>query len=218
VTKTNVAGVEVTVDGTTISAVSDIEGRFTLANVPLGNRTIRLRKTEYLEFSTQYDFTSDTQSVEYAYTMHPEIIESSVANTGFFSEFFPYGADANGTYGEVAMEIPLVIDFTSLAFTKAEIVFDAEYGDLGRGLFLSYFSSTKQVQTSQDMGTWWVGDVANLGYALGEQISGNPPIHYSYDITNFVRSNPNAYYYLAARNLSESNMKMTNIKMVLSYR
>lgn len=215
VTKSPLAGISVAVQGTSFTTTTDSLGKFSVASVPAGTYNVVFTNPNFLDMSVSQLVENNavhTLNVQ----LNPKIIKSTMANTGWFSAAFPL-ADANGKFGEVAMESPVVIDFTSLAFVKAEVAFDAEYFDSSGGGFNSYLSITKQVQVLQDLGTWWVGNNATLGTLLGQFASTSPASHYTVDVTNFVKTNPNAAYFLASKNLSMANMRMQNIQLTISY-
>lgn len=216
VSKAGLSGVTATFDGTAFTAVSDADGKFSFAKVPEGDYSLKLNHPDYLDRAFQVSVLAG-QISDVTAELNPAQIKSSVGNTGWFSLEFPF-ADANGEYGEVSMETPVVVDFVSLNFLKVEVAFDAEYFVQGEGRFNTYLSSAKQLQVLQDLGTWWVGNSGTFGSFLGQYRSTNPSSRHVVDVTEFVRNNPNSMYFLASRNLSIANMRLNNIQMTIFYR
>ena len=215
---TPLAGINVALSGTSKSTITNAEGKFSFDKVPQGNYTLQLTHPDFLDRSVAVAVVAG-QITDVSAEMNPAVIRSTVANTGWFSYNFPYESDANGRYAEVAMETPVVIDFASLNFVKAEVTYSGEYNGYGTtGTFYTYLSVVKQLTVLQDLGTWWVGNSASVGSFLGEYRSTSPATTYTVDITEFVRNNPNAMYFLAARNNSTYNMRLTGIQMSIFYR
>ena len=216
VKKTPLSGVNATLEGTSFSGMTDSNGVLTLSKVPAGSYNLKLARPDYLDKVFPVAVAAG-QVADAAAEMNPAVILSALVSTGWFSEEYPL-ADASGLYGEVAMETPVAIDFVSLNFLKAEVSFDAEFQQTNSGLLNAYLSSTQQVQTITNMGNWWVGNNAVLGSLLGEFRATNPATHHTVDVTEFVRSNPNSTYFLAALNKALVNIRMNNIQLKISYR
>jgi len=216
VKKTPLSGVSVSLSGTAFSAVSDANGTFAFSKVPNGTYDVKLTHPEYLDRNSTVIVKGGEVS-ELVAEMNPVVIRSTVANTGWFSEFFPW-SEANGAYAEMALEIPVAIDFVSLAFTRAEMVFDAEYRFNGGARMQAYMSSAQQVQVIKNLGGWWVGNNALLGFHLGEFGATNPMTRYTIDVTDYVRNNPSASYFFAARNEDALDIRMQNVQLSIFYR
>lgn len=216
VKKTPVSGVSVSIEGTSFSGITDANGAFSFTKVPNGTYNVKLSHTEYLDKSSSV-VVKGGETAEISCEMNPAVIRSSVGNTGWFSQFFPY-ADANGAYAEMALETPVAIDFVSLAFVKAEMVFDAEYRFGGGARMSAFVSSSQQVQVIRNLGGWWVGNNALLGSALGYFTATSPATHYNVNITDYVRANPSASYFFAARNEAALDIRMQNVQLSIFYR
>lgn len=216
VKKTPLAGVTATLEGTAFSGTTDASGLLSFLKVPAGTYNLKLTHPDYLDKAFQVTVSAG-QITDAVAEMNPTVIYSNVANTGWFSQRYPY-ADANGLYGEVAMETPVTIDFVSLNFVKAEVAFEGEYQQSSAGDFAAYISASQQVSALTNLGTWWVGNSATLGSLLGTLRATSPATPYKFDVTEFVRSNPNSMYFLAARNYSLVNMRMNNIQLTIYYK
>jgi len=217
VKQTPLSGITVTLTGgTTLTTTSDAAGAFSFKDVLAGAYTLTLTNADYLDKTFSVQVTAG-QVAEISAEMNPAVIKSTVANTGWFSEFYPL-ANANGTYGEVALETPVTIDFVSLAFTRVAVDFDSDYHSSGAGQLKAFLSSSQQVQVLTNLGGWWVGNNATLGTLLGQYYATTPATHYSVDVTDYVRNNPATAYFLAAQNLSEVDIRLSNVQMTISYR
>jgi len=216
IAKAPVSGVAVSLAGTSFSAVTDANGAFTFSKVPNGTYEVKFSHTDYLDKSSSV-LVKGGEVAEISCEMNPVIVRSSVGNTGWFSEFFPL-ADANGGYAEMALETPVAIDFVSLAFVKAEIVFDAEFKFGGGARMEAFISSAQQVQVIKNLGGWWVGNNALLGYALGEFSATYPSSKYVLNVTDYIRNNPSASYFFAARNRDQLDIRMQNVQLSIFYR
>ncbi|NLI76946.1 MAG: DUF4382 domain-containing protein [Candidatus Riflebacteria bacterium] len=215
VKKTPLAGVQVVLGQKT--ATTGADGTFSFTELATGTHSLSLTHPDYLDKSFEVEVVAGQEATVVA-EMNPAVITSSVANTGWFSLRYPL-ADAQGQYGEVALETPVSIDFVSLAFTKVTLAFDSDYHSAGAGRFNTYLSSSQQVQIITNLGGWWVGNNALLGSLLGEFYATNPtPSHYEVDVTEYVRSNPSTMYYMAARNLAVADIRLSNIQMTINYR
>lgn len=215
VKKTPLAGVSVALGQKT--ATTDAAGAFSFSDLEAGAYTLALSHPDFLDKSFEVQVVAG-QVAQVSAEMNPAVIKSSVANTGWFSLRYPL-ADAQGLYGEVALETPVNIDFVSLAFTKVTVAYDSDYHSAGAGRFNTYLSSSQQVQIITNLGGWWVGNNAILGSLLGEFYATNPTAtHYEVDVTEYVRNNPSALYYLAARNLAVADIRLSNIQMTINYR
>lgn len=82
---------------------------------------MRASHPDYLDYSFPVEISAG-QIASVAVQLNPAVINSSVGNTGWFSQYYPL-ADANGEFAEVGLETPVNIDLVSLAFVKAEIRF-----------------------------------------------------------------------------------------------
>lgn len=210
------AGVSVFLEGTLFMATTDADGEFSFTEVPAGYYILTASHKDYLDNSADVEvFASPENSFEVE--LNPAVILSTVANTGWFSELYPL-ADAHGTFAEVAIETPVTIDFASLAFVKAEIVFSAGYHVTGAGRVNTYINDAQQVYASTTLSGWWVGNNAALGTFLGEYYATSPSTTYTVDVTDFIRNNPNSVYYFAVDNLELVDVRMQNIQLIIYYR
>ncbi len=211
------AGVTVALDGTAFSTVTDANGAFSFAKVPKGIYNLKTSHPDYLDYSLSVSVEAG-QVAAVNVQINPAVIQSTVANTGWFSRIYPF-ADAHGEYAEVALETPVNIDFVSLAFVKAEMKFTAEYFANGSSRCLNYLSSTQQVSAVADLGSWWAGDTAVTGSYLGEfYATTTPGTTYTVDVTEMIRSNPSSSYFMASKNIGLVNIRMTNIQLSVYYR
>ncbi len=216
VKKTPISGAVVSIEGTSFSALTDANGAFSFLKVPNGTYNMKMSHAEYLDKGASVVVVGG-KIAEISCEMNPAIVRSSQGNTGWFSQFSPL-SDANGAYGEMALETPIAIDFVSLAFVKAEIAFDAAYRYSGGVRMSAYMSSTQQLQVITNLGGWWVGNNALLGYSLGDFSATNPTTHYTVDVTDYVRGNPSASYFFAARNQNRLDIGMQNVQLSIYYR
>lgn len=216
VKKTPISGVAVSIEGTSFSGLTDANGAFSFVKVPNGTYNVKMSHADFLDKSSPV-VVKGGEIAEISCEMNPAIVRSSLGNTGWFSQFSPL-ADANGAYGEMALETPIAIDFVSLAFVKAEIAFDAAYRYSGGVRMSAYMSSTQQLQVIKNLGGWWVGNNALLGYSLGDFSATNPTTHYTVDVTDFIRGNPSASYFFAARNQNRLDIGMQNVQLSIYYR
>lgn len=217
VTAAKVSGVTVALDGTNFSAVTNNEGAFTFTEVPAGSYSLRASHPDYLDNSLAVSVEAG-QVAAVDVQVNPAVIRSTVANTGWFSEFYPY-ADASGEYAEVGLEAPVNIDFVSLAFVKAEMKFTAEYFAAGSTICHNFLSATQQVSANTDLGSWWAGNTAATGDFLGEfYCTATPGSTYTIDVTEMIRSNPSSAYFFASKNLDLVNIRLTNIQLSVYYR
>ena len=217
VKKTPVSGLNVSISGSTsLTTTSDAAGAFQFKDLLAGIYTLTLSSADYLTKTVSVEVLAGQVAVVNA-ELNPAVIRSSVGNTGWFSQYYPL-ANAHGTYGEVALEAPVTIDFVSLAFIKAEVSFDSEYHGVGGSRFNTYLSSTQQVTIITNLGGWWVGNNALLGSLLGQFYATNPFTHNTVDVTDYVRTNPSAAYFLAAKNTNPVDIRLSNIQMAISYR
>ena len=211
------SGINVALDGTSFSSVTDADGAFTFAKVPAGIYTLKASHPDFLDYSLSVAVEAG-QVAAVSIQINPAVINSSVAKTGWFSKIYPF-ADANGQYAEVALETPMNIDFISLAFVKAEMKFTAEYYATGSTRCLNYLSTTQQVSATADMGDWWAGNTATVGSYLGEfYCTTTPGTTYTVDVTELIRSNPSSAYFMASKNIGLVNIKLTNIQLSVYYR
>ncbi|PKL48008.1 MAG: hypothetical protein CVV42_11025 [Candidatus Riflebacteria bacterium HGW-Riflebacteria-2] len=211
------AGVNVSLDGTAFSTVTDANGAFSFAKVPAGIYTLKASHPDYLDYSLSVSVEAG-QVATVNVQINPAVIHSTVGNTGWFAEIYPL-ADANGDYAEVALETPVNIDFVSLAFVKAEMKFTAEYYANGSSRCLNYLSSTQQVSAVADLGSWWAGNAAVTGSYLGEfYCTTNPGTTYTVDVTEMIRSNPSSSYFMASKNIGLVSIRMTNVQLSVYYR
>lgn len=211
-----IAGVTVSLEGTSFSAVTGTDGAFAFEKVPAGVYTLKANSADYLDYSFQFEVAAG-QVASTVIKLNPAIIRSNVANTGWFSEIFPF-ADANGTFGEVTLEAPIQVDFVSLAFTRAEVRFIGQYHTPGAAQFKTYLGGNQQVSADTDLGTWWAGNNADLGSPLGLFYATELGSEYTVDVTEIIRNNPASAYYLAGQNLDLVDIRMTNIQLSIYYR
>lgn len=209
------SGINVSLDGTTFSAVTDAEGQFSFNEVPAGAYTLKSTHPDYLndEFSINI-IAGQIASAEIQ--LNPAVIRSTIGTTGWFSQIYPL-ADAHGQYGETSVETPVEINFSSLAFTRAEIKFTGEYHTSGAGRFQGYIGTSQQVSADADLGTWWAGNSTGLATPIGEYYSRNPGVEYTVDVTDLIRSNPSTAYFFAAKNMSLIDLRISNIQLSIYY-
>ena len=211
------SGVTVSLDGTDLSAVTDANGEFSFDQLPAGAYNLRSSHPDYLDHSFPLEVLAG-QVASTVIQMNPAEIHSAVSSTGWFASFYPL-VDVQAEFAEVALETPVKIDFVSLAFTRAEVKFVAEYNSGGAARCLNYLAATQQVSAENDLGTWWAGNTTNVGSLLGEFYAfpapGKP---YTVDVTDLIRSNPASLYYLASRNLDFVDIRITGIQLSIYYR
>ena len=211
------SGVTVSLDGTDLSAVTDANGAFSFAQLPAGVYSLRTSHPDYLDHSFPLEVLAG-QVASTVIQLNPAEIHSAVYSTGWFASIYPL-VDVQAEFAEVALETPVKIDFVSLAFTRAEIKFVAEYNSGGSARCSNYLATTQQVSAENDLGTWWAGNTVNAGSLLGEFYAfpapGNP---YTVDVTDLIRSNPASLYYLASQNLDFVDVRMTGIQLSIYYR
>lgn len=211
------AGVNVYLEGTDFSAMTDANGSFSFSTVPAGLYTLKALHPDFLDYSFSIEVAAG-QIAEAQIQLNPAVIHSTEGNTGWFSKFYPY-ADANGEFSELALETPVTIDFVSLAFVKAEVKFTAQYQSYGSARCRTFLSTTQQVSAENDLGGWWVGNTATMGNALGEyHATTQPGTTYTVDVTELIRSNPSNSYFMATQNIDLVNIMMTNIQLSIYYR
>lgn len=210
------AGINVSLDGTAFTAVTDANGAFAFADVPAGLYTLKANHPDYLDYSFQVEVVAG-QVADLAVQLNPAVIRSNVANTGWFSEFYPF-SDANGTYAETSIETPITIDFVSLAFVKAEVKFTGIYNAPGAAQFTTYLGASQQVSAETDLGYWWVGNNATLENFLGLFYARDTGSEYTVDVTDIIRNNPSSAYYLAAQNLDLADIGLHDIQLSIYYR
>lgn len=217
VKKTPLIGFSLSITGpASLTTSTDSTGAFHFPNLQPGTYTLTMNHPDYLEKIVPVTVFSG-QTAIVAAEMNPAVIRSTVANTGWFSEIYPL-ADAHGRYGEVALETSVTIDFTSLAFTKVELSLEGGYHTTGAGQYSLYLNPSQQVQIITNLGSWWVGNDATPGSLLGQFYATTPPTYYTLDVTDFVRNNPSANYFLAAKNLDLVDIRLSNIQMIINYR
>lgn len=217
VSKVPLSGVTVALSGTAFSATTGADGTFSMATVPAGDYILTLAHPEFLNKSFPLKVVAG-QAANVTAEMNPAVIKSTVANTGWFSQFYP--AEANGTYIETKVETPVAIDFVSLSFTKVEVAFDMEYSQPmpDYASVIGYMAVQQQVVKSSDLGSWWAGWNGTMGTTVGYFQGTNPPTHYVTDITEFVRNNPSNLFFSAFYNQSIYNARVQNIQMTIYYR
>lgn len=214
------ANITVTLEGgkNPLTTTTDANGAFTFNAVPFGKYTLKATNNDYLDASYQVEvIAGQVSNIEMQ--MNPAVVESTVGETGWFSEFFPL-ADVNAAYGETSMETPIRIDFVSMAFTKAEIKFTGRYHENGTARFYAYLGSSQQVSAETQIGDWWAGNTCYSGKCIGEFLAASCTDGYSYtvDITEILKNNPSNIYYLAARNLDIVDIKICDIQIKVYYK
>jgi len=211
------AGVNVYLDGTNFSAMTDANGGFSFNTVPARRYTLKAMHPDFLEYSFSLEVAAG-QIADVQIQLNPAVIRSTEGNTGWFSKYYPF-ADANGEFSELALETPVNIDFVSLAFVKAEVKFTAQYQFPGSARCRTFLATTQQVSAQHDLGGWWVGNTATMGNFLGEYFATTQPgTSYTVDVTDLIRSNPSNSYFMATQNLDLANIMMTNIQLSIYYR
>lgn len=210
------AGINVSLDGTAFSAVTDSEGKFLFEKVPAGVYTLKAEHPDYINDSFSVDVEAG-QIASAEIQLHPAVVRSTVGSTGWFSQIYPL-ADAHGLYGETSMETPVEINFASLAFTKAEIKFTGFYHETGgTARFESYLATYQQISADTDMGSWWVGNGATLGTTLGINYASYAGLEYTVDVTELIRNNPSNAYYFAAKNMDLIDISIKDIQLTIYY-
>ncbi len=211
--------ITVALEGTEFNntTATNANGEFGFDKVKAGKYTLKATNNDYLDATYQVEvIAGQVSNIEMQ--MNPAVVESTVGETGWFSEYFPL-ADINGAYGETSMETPIRIDFVSMAFTKAEISFKATYHDNGTARFYAFLGSDQQVSADTQIGNWWAGNTCNAQNGLGEFLAASDVgYNYTVDITEELRAYPSNIYYLAARNLDIVDIKLSDIKITVYYK
>ncbi len=215
---TPLSNISISLDGTNLSTVTDSNGIFTINNIPAGNYSLLASNNDYVNATCSIEINAG-QISNVELQMNPAIIKSTVGETGWFSEFYPL-ADINGTFGEVGLETPIRIDFISMAFTKAEIKFNAKLHRNGSSAFYAYLATDQQVSADGQIGNWWAGNTCNRGISLGNEFLATSDNGYTYtvDITEQLKANPSNIYYLAAENIDIVDIKLSDIQITVYYK
>ena len=211
------SNIQLTISELNLSTTTDANGAFSFTGVPVGNYNVVATNEDYLNASCSVEINAgQVSSVELK--MNPAVIRSTTGETGWFSEFFPL-ADINGTFGEVGLETPIRIDFVSMAFTKAEITFNAKYHENGSSRFYAYLATDQQVSADGQIGNWWAGNTCNRGINLGNFLATSDYGYtYTIDITEQLKANPSNIYYLAAENIDIVDIKLSDIQITVYYK
>ena len=215
---TPLSNVSISLQGLRNSTVTDNEGKFTFTNIPVGTYNLTAANNDFIDASCSVEVNAGQVS-NIQLQMNPAIIRSSVGETGWFSEFYPL-ADINGAFGEVGLETPIRIDFVSMAFTKAEIKFNAKLHENGSSAFYAYLATDQQVSADGQIGNWWAGNTCNRGISLGREFLATSDNGYNYtvDITEQLKANPSNIYYLAAENIDIVDIKLRDIQITVYYK
>ena len=214
---TPLSNIAISLEGLGNTTVTDADGKFTFSNLPAGTYNLTASNEDYLNASCSVEINAgQISSVELK--MNPAIIRSTTGETGWFSEYYPL-ADINGAFGEVGLETPIRIDFVSMAFTKAEITFNAKFHENGSSRFLAYLATDQQVSADGQIGNWWAGNTCNRGINLGNFLATSDYGYtYTIDITEQLKANPSNIYYLAAENIDIVDIKLSDIQITVYYK
>lgn len=215
---TPLSNISVSIESLGLVALTDANGAFSFNSLPVGTYNLVAVNDDYLNASCSVDVGAG-QISNVALQMNPAVIKSTVGETGWFSEYYPL-ADINGVFGEVGLETPIRIDFVSMAFTKAEIKFNAKRHNNGSSVFYAYLSSDQQVSADGQIGNWWAGNTCNRGIKLGDEFLATSDDGYTYtvDITEQLKANPSNIYYLAAENVDIFDIKISDIQITIYYK
>lgn len=212
-----VEGIAVTLEGTDFTTITDANGAFTFTGVPAGKYTVKASNEDYLDASFEVEVAAGVVS-DVTVEMNPAVIKSTVGNTGWFSEFWPF-ADINGAYGEVGLEAPVVIDFVSLNFVRAEVSFNAKLHENGGARFESWLSTDQQVSADTELDGWWAGNSMHGCIDLGEYIAvSDGGANITIDITEQIKNNPSNIYYFAAHNKDICDIKLSDVQITIYYK
>ncbi len=215
---TPLSNISISIESMRQTVLTDANGNFTFNNLPAGTYNIVAVNDDYLNASCSIDVGAGQVS-DVTLQMNPAIIKSTVGETGWFSEYYPL-ADINGVFAETGLETPVRIDFVSMAFTKAEIKFNAKRHNNGSSVFYAYLSSDQQVSADGQIGNWWAGNTCNRGIKLGDEFLATSDDGYTYtvDITEQLKANPSNIYYLAAENVDIFDIKISDIQITIYYK
>ena len=214
---TPLSNITVSLEGMRSSTVTDANGKFTFNNIPVGTYNLVATNNDYIESTCSVEINAGQVSTVQL-QMNPAIIRSTVGETGWFSEFYPL-ADINGIFGEVGVETPIRIDFVSMAFTKAEIKFNAKVDENGSTRFNAFLATDQQVSAEGQIGNWWAGNTCNRGINLGNFLAtSDNGYNYTIDITEQLKANPSNIYYFAAENLDIVDIKLSDIQITVYYK
>ena len=214
---TPLSNIAISLEGLRNSTLTDANGKFTFNNVPAGTYNLVAANNEFIDTTCSVEISAgQVSTVELK--LNPAIIYSNVGETGWFSEFYPL-ADINGAFGEVGLETPIRIDFVSMAFTKAEIKFNAKLHENGSTRFNAYLATDQQVSAEGQIGSWWAGNTCNRGINLGNFLAtSDNGYNYTIDITDQLKANPSNIYYFAAENLDIVDIKLSDIQITVYYK
>lgn len=214
---TPLSNITISLEGLRNSTVTDANGKFTFTNVPVGTYNLVASNNDYIDTNCNVEINAgQVSTVEMK--LNPALIYSNVGETGWFSEFYPL-ADINGTFGEVGLETPIRIDFVSMAFTKAEIKFNAKLHVNGSSRFNAFLATDQQVSAEGQIGSWWAGNTCNRGINLGNFLAtSDDGYNYTIDITEQLKANPSNIYYFAAENLDIVDIKLSDIQITVYYK
>ena len=214
---TPLSNITISLEGLRNSTVTDANGKFTFSNVPAGTYNLVATNDDYIESTCSVEINAGQVSTVQL-QMNPAVIRSTVGETGWFSEFYPL-ADINGIFGEVGVETPIRIDFVSMAFTKAEIKFNAKVDENGSTRFNAFLATDQQVSAEGQIGNWWAGNTCNRGINLGNFLAtSDNGYNYTLDITEQLKANPSNIYYFAAENLDIVDIKLSDIQITVYYK
>lgn len=145
------------------------------------------------------------------------IIESSVGSIGAFAKNWWWSKEQtqDGEYAEtrITIEIPKQIKQASLFLTH-------NYSqEQGKGEAKVYLSTDAQIAPKNEehyKETWWAGEAAKIGKEIGSfetQYSGNFPSEF--DVTDYLQNHPSNIYYVAVQNLSEADISISQIYLLV---
>ena len=106
-----------------------------------------------------------------------------------------------------------------MAFTKAEIKFNAKVDENGSTRFNAFLATDQQVSAEGQIGNWWAGNTCNRGINLGNFLAtSDNGYNYTLDITEQLKANPSNIYYFAAENLDIVDIKLSDIQITVYYK
>lgn len=145
------------------------------------------------------------------------IIESSVGSIGAFAKNWWWSIEQkqDGEYAEtrITIELPKNIKQASLFLTH-------NYSqEQGKGEAKVYISTDTQIDPKDEehyKQSWWTGEAVKLEKEIGSfetQYSGNFPSEF--DVTAYLQNHPSNIYYVAVQNLSEADIGVSQIYLLV---